>query len=78
MLPVVVECADGVVHPAGVGINITEFVLDAVPPLPEFGSIEDGVCDEMEMDVSVLLFFGPPDVVCHSVLFPEFGEELVE
>lgn len=30
------------------------------------------------MDVSVFLFFGPPDVVDHAVLFAEFGEELVE
>lgn len=65
-------------HAVGIGIDITEFVLDAVPLFAEFGSIDEDVCEEVEMDVSVFLFFGPPDVVDHTVLFAEFGEELVE
>lgn len=50
----------------------------AVPFLAEFEGIEVDVGYEVEVYVSVLLFFGSPYVVVHSVLFAEFGEELVE
>ena len=65
-------------HAVGVGIDVAEFVLDAVPFFAELGGIDEDVCEEVEMDVSVFLFFGPPDVVYHAVLFTKFGEELVE
>ena len=65
-------------HAVGVSIDVTEFVLDVVPLFAEFGGIDEDVCEEVEMDVSIFLFFGPPDVVDHAVLFAEFGEELVE
>lgn len=65
-------------HAVGVGIDVAKFVLDAVPFFAEFGSVDEDVCEEVEVDVSVFLFFGSPDVVVHAVLFAEFGEELVE
>ena len=65
-------------HAVGIGIDVAKFVLDTVPFFAEFGCIDEDVGDEVEMDVSVFLFFGSPKVVDHSVLFTEFGEELVE
>ncbi len=65
-------------HAVGIGIDVAEFVLNAVPLFAEFGGIDEDVCEEVEMDVPVFLFFGPPNVVDHAVLFPEFGEELIE
>ena len=75
---VVGEGVDFGAHAVGVGIDVAEFVLDAVPFFAELGGIDEDVCEEVEMDVPVFLFFGPPDVVDHAVLFAEFGEELVE
>ena len=75
---VVGEGVDFGAHAVGVGIDVAEFVLDAVPFFAELGGIDEDVCEEVEMDVPVFLFFGPPDVVDHAVLFAEFGEELIE
>ncbi|WP_419545771.1 hypothetical protein [Odoribacter laneus] len=65
-------------HAVGVSIDVAELILDAVPLFAELGGIDKDVCEEVEMDVPVFLFFGPLDVVDHAVLFAEFGEELVE
>lgn len=75
---VVGEGVDFGAHAVGIGVDVTEFVLDAVPFLTESGGVDEDVCDEVEMDVSVFLFFGSPKVVDHAVLLTEFGEELVE
>ena len=75
---VVGEGVDFCAHAVGVSVDIAEFVLDAVPLFAEFGGVDEDVGDEVEMDVSVFLFFGFPEVVDHSVLFAQFGEELVE
>jgi len=77
----VVVVGEGVyfgIHAMGIGIDVAEFVLDAVPFFAEFGGGDEDVCEEVEVDVSVFLFFSSPNVVKHAVLFAEFGEELVE
>lgn len=66
------------VHPVGIGIDVAEFVLDAVPLFPELGGLNKYVCDQVKVDVSVFLFFRSPNVMDHAVLFPEFGEKLIE
>lgn len=66
------------VHPVGVGIDVTEFVLDAVPLFPELGGMNEHVGDQVKVDVPVFLFFRSPNVVDHAVLFTEFGEKLIE
>ncbi len=63
---VVVVVGEGVyfgVHVFGICVDVAEFVLDAVPFLAQDGGVDEDVCEEVEVDVSVLLFFGSPDVV---------------
>lgn len=40
--------------------------------------MDEHVGDQVKVDVSIFLFFGSPNVMDHAVLFPEFGEKLIE
>jgi hypothetical protein len=58
--------------------NISKFLLDPIPNIPEFIPGDELTCNYMEMDIAVFLLFCPPDIILHVPAFTHFDNKLIQ